>query len=94
MIGWPFCARSRISIHALREESDQPDKKERLVTNISIHALREESDSVPTSIALREGIFQSTPSARRATDRENEIETGYKFQSTPSARRATRYRSG
>ena len=34
---------------------------------ISIHALREEGDSLPTSLALREGIFQSTPSARRAT---------------------------
>ena len=34
---------------------------------ISIHALREESDCTISSLALSAGLFQSTPSARRAT---------------------------
>ena len=36
---------------------------------ISIHALREESDMVRWEVALPQFIFQSTPSARRATRR-------------------------
>ena len=35
--------------------------------NISIHALREEGDSVSTLNTTVEGLFLSTPSARRAT---------------------------
>ena len=34
----------RISIHALREESDAPYRNSLIIENISIHALREESD--------------------------------------------------
>ena len=59
-----------ISIHALREESD--DKLFDLKTNIwniSIHALREESD-VSYSLRVHCAIeFQSTLSVRRATIR-------------------------
>ena len=35
-----------ISIHALREESDQGGKVQAVLTTISIHALREESDRI------------------------------------------------
>ena len=35
----------KISIHALREESDIPKQIERRGAQISIHALREESDN-------------------------------------------------
>ena len=57
-----------ISIHALREEGDSmagcfsPSNLQ-----ISIHALREEGDMVRWEVALPQFIFQSTPSARRAT---------------------------
>ena len=61
----------QISIHALREEGDQPGAASGLPgQDISIHALREEGDVV--AIRSDNGIlrkrFLSTPSARRATD--------------------------
>ena len=57
-----------ISIHALREEGDRFCFRLLLfVRFISIHALREEGDQLPLEIRQRFGIFQSTPSARRAT---------------------------
>ena len=37
------------------------------VLDISIHALREEGDAVPCMVFFVPLIFQSTPSARRAT---------------------------
>ena len=37
--------RTKISIHALREESDRADRSDCRVCGISIHALREESDT-------------------------------------------------
>ena len=57
-----------ISIHALREEGDVNLLcKIFVVLLISIHALREEGDgSMPRSVCIF-WIFQSTPSARRAT---------------------------
>ena len=57
---------------------------------ISIHALREEGDNSYKDSGIHTYLFQSTPSARRATDKVLEIIHKYiKFQSTPSARRAT-----
>ena len=44
------------------------------------------------TFAVRSNRFQSTPSARRATDAARSAKTFYIFQSTPSARRATVYR--
>ena len=105
-------AQAQISIHALREESDscrpkhrrpkhnfnpRPPRGERhnaaqawgQMQSISIHALREESDYTKfttTDIILQ---FQSTPSARRATQQTNHHHKRLQFQSTPSARRAT-----
>ena len=56
---------------------------------ISIHALREESDA-NTAIPLKPVVlFQSTLSARRATNQLDVSPTVFWFQSTLSARRAT-----
>ena len=57
---------------------------------ISIHALREEGDVSSHGSASQLLVFQSTPSARRATLGVHHT-TIYRelFQSTPSARRAT-----
>ena len=58
-----------ISIHALREESDNGVNCIINWTGISIHALREESDDRASNAVkyINSGIFQSTLSARRAT---------------------------
>ena len=57
-----------ISIHALREEGDQPLPDHRHTYRaISIHALREEGDLKTTRWSLFQNPFLSTPSARRAT---------------------------
>ena len=58
-----------ISIHALREEGDQQTKREAMDSKISIHALREEGDVSIHSAVPNPAIFQSTPSARRATQK-------------------------
>ena len=61
-------ARREISIHALREEGDGLGQgKTSLAPAISIHALREEGDAYWQRWIRKEGLFLSTPSARRAT---------------------------
>ena len=57
-----------ISIHALREEGDEPISLIFPAMAISIHALREEGDSCTWASLSRQQIFLSTPSARRATN--------------------------
>ena len=56
---------------------------------ISIHALREEGDAAHAVRLIAAGLFLSTPSARRATNRLEYEVVGHGFLSTPSARRAT-----
>ena len=56
-----------ISIHALREEGDDPIPPPRQQSGISIHALREEGDLTVGDPSGPESVFLSTPSARRAT---------------------------
>ena len=56
-----------ISIHALREEGDLRLTCIPATAGISIHALREEGDKVSDKRKQTALIFQSTPSARRAT---------------------------
>ncbi len=57
-----------ISIHALREEGDEPtNTKKRKEKDISIHALREEGDADKAKAAEAARKFLSTPSVRRAT---------------------------
>ena len=59
---------NKISIHALREESDELlSFLAPLLRLISIHALREESDSEWFSLWFVTPKFQSTLSVRRAT---------------------------
>ena len=59
--------RRPISIHALREESDDGKLCLTLPRGISIHALREEGDVCGGKLGLLNREFLSTPSARRAT---------------------------
>ena len=65
---------AKISIHALREESDgtiimdSPN-----LQNISIHALREESDAGILSRTSATIKFQSTLSVRRATQLRRQV---------------------
>ena len=79
----------QISIHALREESDEIDFGHPCPPLISIHALREESDAQQTVLRRRFHGFQSTLSVRRATLRFRGDDLIRKFQSTLSVRRAT-----
>ena len=78
-----------ISIHALREEGDTIISYTSDSIKISIHALREEGDPHHRQVRHVPQVFLSTPSARRATVREDEIGAIIVFLSTPSARRAT-----
>ena len=79
-----------ISIHALREESDfNASAYERIQQGISIHALREESDLKLHTHSTGLILFQSTLSARRATELKFFCFVRASFQSTLSARRAT-----
>ena len=81
-----------ISIHALREEGDRTGfPLSRICSRISIHALREEGDRQLVNGRVRLALFQSTPSARRATGTGVKVACASLFQSTPSARRATKY---
>ena len=67
MVIWPRRL-ARISIHALREESDAaPTANRNRRIRISIHALREESDYLYLGGYLGGVTFQSTLSVRRAT---------------------------
>ena len=58
---------SAISIHALREEGDLAAMIDAGYIDISIHALREEGDVCCVNSIIDCNLFQSTPSARRAT---------------------------
>ena len=57
----------RISIHALRKESDADRRRGKTHHGISIHALRKESDDNATKKTKTASSFQSTLSVRRAT---------------------------
>ena len=80
-----------ISIHALREESDEWERQKKQAIMISIHALREESDWQPDS-TLCLAFLISIHALREESDKTgNElVELTVLFQSTLSVRRATR----
>ena len=80
----------RISIHALREESDRGKFVFTGITAISIHALREESDWLPcTQKQTITGYFNPrSPCGERLTTQATRPTTNT-FQSTLSVRRAT-----
>ena len=87
-LGWRFLRRS-ISIHALREEGDRPPITYRQIAGISIHALREEGDRRGRCMCFRRLHFNPRPPrggrhSANIPDYFNKL-----FQSTPSARRAT-----
>ena len=63
----PLPRHPKISIHALREESDHDVAEILGLRTISIHALREESDMALPYMPSLAIIFQSTLSVRRAT---------------------------
>ena len=44
---------------------------------ISIHALREEGDHITIAVRVRDALFLSTPSARRATSLPHSTGCGY-----------------
>ena len=64
---------ARISIHALREEGDYCSAITTVVRYISIHALREEGDMASGITSGKKKVFLSTPSARRATFRDRQV---------------------
>ena len=67
VIGWPCCARSRISIHALREEGDGSMLCDFCrIVNFNPRPPRG-GRPCPRPVTHKTVIFQSTPSARRAT---------------------------
>ena len=82
----------KISIHALRKESDIQDYNIGVWARISIHALRKESDWQATATWPSAPKFLSTLSARRATIVTIAVPIIERFLSTLSARRATRLR--
>ena len=59
-----------VSIHALRTEGDSISALWRARRAVSIHALRTEGDLPLVAGAMKALGFQSTPSARRATEDE------------------------
>ena len=84
-------ARSKISIHALREEGDLTrTRRPPRWQSISIHALREEGDGRRGALLVANGI--SIHALREEGDSEGRafFYPLKLFLSTPSARRATR----
>ena len=79
----------RISIHALREEGDEPAAEAPAPTGISIHALREEGDGTFAGLLTCPRYFYPRPprGGRRKSAPHGSLPT--RFLSTPSARRAT-----
>ena len=79
----------RISIHALRKESDIIDTSSPTAEKISIHALRKESDKQIIDKANQ--ILISIHALRKESDRNAHVNTtgDSTFQSTLSVRRAT-----
>ena len=89
MLAMTAFAKDAISIHALREEGDrllpQPRPRQDYFNPRPPRGGRLPPPLLPSSPR----VFQSTPSARRATWRLGAICPASGFQSTPSARRAT-----
>ena len=77
--------KDEISIHALREEGDPSlSASDSGAVFISIHALREEGDTGGKAMPYGRPIFQSTPSARRATGKLMYYQAGeYDFNPRP-----------
>ena len=86
-----FYEKMMISIHALREEGDRSTEG-RSSTERNFNPRPPRGGRLTAKRPLPgQLLFQSTPSARRATYWVFESRIDPKFQSTPSARRATTY---
>ena len=81
----------RISIHALREESDVDTFRFACGHVISIHALREEGDTPVHRRSAKSGYFNPRPPRGERPTQHRHGARCRVFQSTPSARRATQY---
>ncbi len=80
----------RVSIHALRTEGDVRYRVRELRRRCFNPRPPHGGRPLGWSEQCKDGTFQSTPSARRATARKAFYQfTSFEFQSTPSARRAT-----
>ena len=81
-----------ISIHALREEGDMPSSTSSPMCWHDFYPRPPRGGRLPTAAMFRNLLaFLSTPSARRATRRNEAYRWLSEFLSTPSARRATTY---
>ena len=78
-----------ISIHALREEGDRPERRQGQGLQISIHALREEGDRHWICNPASQHHFYPRPPRGGRPAAGNATTTDSVFLSTPSARRAT-----
>ena len=81
--------RTRISIHALREEGDVLDALRGLLQEISIHALREEGDASDLHKKRSGWYFYPRPPRGGRPSGFSRTLSLSRFLSTPSARRAT-----
>ena len=80
----------QISIHALREEGDTATTRTIIATSYFNPRPPRGGRPVCPVVSCRSILFQSTPSARRATSiGASSSDKAARFQSTPSARRAT-----
>ena len=82
-------SRTRISIHALREEGDLYNHRHAHCCQISIHALREEGDGFTQELVCEELNFYPRPPRGGRRLYAGACVRGAEFLSTPSARRAT-----
>ena len=82
---WPA-----ISIHALREEGDQPRSYDEILNDLFLSTPSARRATFSPNVLQAHRLFLSTPSARRATaPKTSSLVGALSFLSTPSARRAT-----
>ena len=76
-MGWPCCARSRISIHALREEGDVPGMILKTGELYFYPRPPRGGRRRRTKPESKQSGFLSTPSARRATEIDGQKANAY-----------------
>ena len=83
------CSTYLISIHAAREGGDPRPRQPQGKRSISIHAAREGGDDDGYAKDIAQGVFQSTPPVKAATDYRMRNGLSLEFQSTPPVKAAT-----
>ena len=86
------CSTYLISIHAAREGGDPRPRQPQGKRSISIHAAREGGDDDGYAKDIAQGVFQSTPPVKAATDYRMRNGLSLEFQSTPPVKAATNSR--